>query len=347
MLDPIRLGLGHRGTGEQRHRTVSIDLIDALSSWGSTRTAGRSATGRPTRRMLALGSLHLRWMSGPHHARSRSRGFRAGAHQGRSVIMGQSLNWSASAERAGGDLVRSPGGRPAGLRRGRHRDLTAPRLVDLRGRHRARRELPHPGASGMRWPHSARWACVREHGHALRPRRHALPWRLASFAHGSLRSGRSGSCSKLLLLLFVFLWLRATLPRLRYDQLMRFGRNVLLLVATINALRRPRSSWCGSRLRPELNPVDALQGFGGHLQARSSRSRLRGSTRSTSARSTRASATGIDCAGARTGSRSASAARSAPPPARPTASASSPPRTRPEQPRLGRASATRGSTRST
>jgi NADH-quinone oxidoreductase subunit H len=41
---------------------------------------------------------------------------------------------------------------------------------------------------------------------------------------------------KLLLIIFVFLWLRATLPRLRYDQLMRFGWKVLLPVATINAL---------------------------------------------------------------------------------------------------------------
>ena len=34
----------------------------------------------------------------------------------------------------------------------------------------------------------------------------------------------------------VFIWLRATLPRLRYDQLMDFGWKVLLPVATINAL---------------------------------------------------------------------------------------------------------------
>jgi len=41
---------------------------------------------------------------------------------------------------------------------------------------------------------------------------------------------------KLLLVIFAFLWIRATLPRLRYDQLMRFGWKVLLPVATINAL---------------------------------------------------------------------------------------------------------------
>ena len=36
--------------------------------------------------------------------------------------------------------------------------------------------------------------------------------------------------------IFVFLWLRATLPRLRYDQLMGFGWKVLLPVATLNAV---------------------------------------------------------------------------------------------------------------
>src|SRR5918912_277813 len=41
---------------------------------------------------------------------------------------------------------------------------------------------------------------------------------------------------KLLIVIFLFLWIRATLPRLRYDQLMRFGWKVLLPVATINAL---------------------------------------------------------------------------------------------------------------
>jgi NADH-quinone oxidoreductase subunit H len=41
---------------------------------------------------------------------------------------------------------------------------------------------------------------------------------------------------KLFVLLFVFIWLRTTLPRLRYDQLMSFGWKVLLPVATLNAL---------------------------------------------------------------------------------------------------------------
>jgi NADH-quinone oxidoreductase subunit H len=42
--------------------------------------------------------------------------------------------------------------------------------------------------------------------------------------------------AKLVLVLFVFIWMRTTLPRLRYDQLMRFGWKVLLPVATINAV---------------------------------------------------------------------------------------------------------------
>jgi NADH-quinone oxidoreductase subunit H len=41
---------------------------------------------------------------------------------------------------------------------------------------------------------------------------------------------------KLFLVVSVFIWMKATLPRLRYDQLMAFGWKVLLPVATLNAL---------------------------------------------------------------------------------------------------------------
>jgi NADH-quinone oxidoreductase subunit H len=41
---------------------------------------------------------------------------------------------------------------------------------------------------------------------------------------------------KLFVAVSIFIWLKATLPRLRYDQLMRFGWKVLLPVATLNAV---------------------------------------------------------------------------------------------------------------
>ena len=54
--------------------------------------------------------------------------------------------------------------------------------------------------------------------------------------HGWLLPGPIWFIVKLFLLLFVFIWVRTTLPRLRYDQLMRFGWKVLLPVATLNAV---------------------------------------------------------------------------------------------------------------
>ena len=42
--------------------------------------------------------------------------------------------------------------------------------------------------------------------------------------------------AKMLIFVVLFIWIRATLPRLRYDQLMSFGWKILLPVATLNAL---------------------------------------------------------------------------------------------------------------
>jgi NADH-quinone oxidoreductase subunit H len=42
--------------------------------------------------------------------------------------------------------------------------------------------------------------------------------------------------AKIMALIFIFIWVRATLPRLRYDQLMSLGWKVLLPLATLNAL---------------------------------------------------------------------------------------------------------------
>jgi NADH-quinone oxidoreductase subunit H len=40
--------------------------------------------------------------------------------------------------------------------------------------------------------------------------------------------------SKVLLFLFVYVWMRGTLPRFRYDQLMAFGWKLLLPLSLVN-----------------------------------------------------------------------------------------------------------------
>src|SRR5713101_8534975 len=41
---------------------------------------------------------------------------------------------------------------------------------------------------------------------------------------------------KVAFFLFLFIWIRATLPRIRYDRLMRFGWQLLLPLAVLNAI---------------------------------------------------------------------------------------------------------------
>jgi NADH-quinone oxidoreductase subunit H len=54
--------------------------------------------------------------------------------------------------------------------------------------------------------------------------------------HGPWNLGPIWFLLKVFVLLFIFIWIRTTLPRLRYDQLMKFGWKVLLPAATINAV---------------------------------------------------------------------------------------------------------------
>ena len=98
-----------------------------------------------------------------------------------------------------------------------------------RGRGRAGRRLPHRVLlDALRDVLHGR---VHEHDHRLGAGHHAVPRWLARPAavQPGPGSGRraggacSGSSLKVLVMLFMFVWLRGTLPRLRYDQFMRFG----------------------------------------------------------------------------------------------------------------------------
>ena len=77
---------------------------------------------------------------------------------------------------------------------------------------------------------------VPQHDHGLVPGDAAVLRRLepAFRADDTPSSGSSWFVVKAALFLFFYIWLRTTLPRLRYDRLMAFGWKVLLPVATLN-----------------------------------------------------------------------------------------------------------------
>jgi NADH-quinone oxidoreductase subunit H len=80
------------------------------------------------------------------------------------------------------------------------------------------------------------------------------PWPLSAIGGGVLNTGWwpvLWFVGKLLGFLFFFIWLRGTLPRLRYDQFMRFGWKVLIpgalvWIVAVSALRVWRTSQRGS-----------------------------------------------------------------------------------------------------
>ena len=67
----------------------------------------------------------------------------------------------------------------------------------------------------------------------------AVPGRMArtgfwASAFAGVSAGRSGLCLKVVAFLFIYIWVRGTLPRFRYDQLMAFGWKFLLPLAIAN-----------------------------------------------------------------------------------------------------------------
>ena len=94
---------------------------------------------------------------------------------------------------------------------------------------------------------------VHEHDRRLGDRRDGVPRRLAAARSGSIRPGWVDPIvvlAKMMLFITFFIWIRATLPRLRYDQLMSFGWKILLPLATLNLLVTAISRSAHDDLRP-------------------------------------------------------------------------------------------------
>ena len=54
--------------------------------------------------------------------------------------------------------------------------------------------------------------------------------------HGPICPPWSGSLIKVGVIVFILIWMRATFPRIRYDQLMNMGWKVLIPVALLNII---------------------------------------------------------------------------------------------------------------
>ena len=142
-------------------------------------------------------------------------------------------------------------------------------LRPARGRDRARGRLPHRVLVDEVRPHPD--GRVRQHDHGRGAGHEPVPGRLA--LRDPRRCPSEGLLgfvwfgAKVALLLFVFIWLRGTLPRFRYDQLMHFGWKVLVPVAAVWIL----VTAAGVALAGLLIAMDAILFY----VARRARARLR------------------------------------------------------------------------